>query len=137
MPVLYDAALAHDSVHALEHALFFAGGALVWSALFGVLPGPRWFGTGARALYLVGMWFYSLALSSVFLWSRHPFYPPYERAPRMWGFSPLGDQQLGGGVMLLEGSLIMFGVLVWLGLRWFAEAEARQQSLDAQAYPSS
>ena len=137
VPALYDAALAHDSVHALEHALFFAGGALVWSTLFGVLPGPRWFGTGARALYLTGMWFYSLALSSVFLWSRHPFYPPYVRAPRMWGFAPLSDQQLGGGVMLLEGSLIMFGVLIWLGLRWFAEAEARQQSLDAQAYPSS
>jgi putative membrane protein len=132
VPVLYDAALAHDSVHALEHGLFFVGGALVWSTLFGVLPGPRWFGTGARALYLTGMWFYSLALSSVFLWSRHPYYPPYVHAPRTWGFSPLADQQLGGGVMLLEGSLVMLGVLVWLGLRWFAESEARQRAFESR-----
>jgi putative membrane protein len=131
VPALYDAALAHDSVHALQHTLFFAGGALVWSTLFGVLPGPRWFGTGTRALYLTGMWFYSLALSSVFLWSRHPFYAPYVRAPRTWGFSPLADQQLGGGVMLLEGSLIMLGVLVWLGVRWFGETEARQQAYES------
>lgn len=132
VPALYDAALAHSAVHALQHGLFFVCGALVWSTLFEVLPGPRWFGTGARAGYLAGMWFFSLALSSVFLWSRHPFYEPYVRAPRMWGFSPLADQRLGGGVMLLEGSLIMLGVLIWLGLRWFEEAEARQQALETR-----
>jgi len=135
VPYLYDAALAHSGVHALQHALFFTGGALVWSALFGLLPGPRWFGVGARALYLACMWFFSLALSSVFLWSSHPFYGPYARAPRTWGFSALADQRLGGGVMLLEGSLIMLGVLIWLGLRWFEEGEARQQLIDAHAGP--
>ena len=135
VPYLYDAALAHSVVHALQHALLFTGGALVWSALFGLLPSPRWFGVGARALYLAGMWFFSLGLSSVFLWSSHPFYEPYVRAPRTWGFSALADQRLGGGVMLLEGSFIMLGVLIWLGLRWFEEGEARQQLLDARARP--
>jgi putative membrane protein len=136
LPYLYNAALAHPVVHALQHTLFFTGGALVWSTLFELLPGPRWFRTGARAGYLAGMWFFSLALSSVFLWSRHPFYEPYVRAPRTWGFSALADQRLGGGVMLLEGSLIMLGVLIWLGLRWFEEAEARQQLVDGRARPS-
>lgn len=131
LPFLYDAALRHAAVHALQHALFFLGGALVWAALFEVVPGPRWFGAGRRALYLVCMWFVSLGISSFFLWSTHPFYAPYIEAPRTWGISVLTDQHLGGGVMLLEGSLIMFGVLIWLGLRWFAESEARQQLLDA------
>lgn len=138
VPYLYDAALRHDAVHALQHALFFLGGALVWGTLFELLPGPRWFGTGVRTAYLAAMWFFSLALSSVFLWSRHPFYEPYVHARRMWGFSALEDQQLGGGVMLLEGSLVMLGVLIWLGLRWFAEAEVRQRALERpHAYPSS
>jgi hypothetical protein len=26
----------------------------------------------------------------------------------------------------------MLGVLIWLGLRWFAEAEARQQALESR-----
>lgn len=133
VPFLYDAALAHPAVHAVQHASFFAGGAIVWAVLFELLPGPRWFGVAQRALYLVGMWFFSLGLSSVFLWSGHPFYTPYVRAPRTWGFSAIADQRLGGGVMLLEGSFLMLGVLIWLGLRWFAESEARQQLLDAQA----
>jgi putative membrane protein len=133
VPLLYDAALAHPAVHAVQHASFFAGGAIVWAVLFELLPGPRWFGVAQRALYLAGMWFFSLALSSVFLWSGHSFYTPYVRAPRTWGFSALADQRLGGGVMLLEGSFVMLGVLIWLGLRWFAESEARQRLLDAQA----
>jgi len=132
VPYLYDAALAHPVVHALEHALFFTCGALVWSVLFSLLPGPRWFGTGPRLAYAAVMWFFSLGLSSFFLWSRHAYYAPYVRAPRMWGLSPVADQQLGGGVMLLEGSLLMLGVLVWLGLRWFAEAEARQHALETR-----
>jgi|SRR5579884_24416 len=131
VPYFYDAALAHPAVHALQHSLFFACGALVWSVLFEVLPGPAWFGTARRAVYLVAMWFVSLGLASFFLWEDHPLYTPYVRAPRTWGFSPLADQRLGGGVMLLEGSFIMLGVLIWLGLRWFAESEARQRLLDA------
>jgi hypothetical protein len=34
--------------------------------------------------------------------------------------------------MLLEGSLLMLGALVWLGLRWFAETEARQRALESR-----
>jgi putative membrane protein len=127
VPYLYDAALAHPAVHALEHTMFFVGGAAVWAVLLELLPGPRWFGIGARLVYVAVMWFFALGLSLFFLWSRHPYYRPYVYAPRMWGLSPLADQQLGGGVMLLEGSLLMLGVLIWLGLRWFADAEARQQ----------
>jgi len=133
VPYLYDAALAHPAVHALQHASFFAAGAIVWAVLFSLLPAPRWFGVAQRALYLAGMWFFSLALSSVFLWSGHPYYTPYVRAPRTWGFSALADQRLGGGVMLLEGSFVMLGVLIWLGLRWFAETEARQRLVEARA----
>lgn len=136
LPALYDAALAHDSVHALQHGLFFACGALVWAALLEPLPGPQWFGAGRKALYLVVMWFVSLGISQVFLWSHRPFYAPYVAAPRTWGISALADQRLGGGVMLLEGSVLMFGVLVWLLLRWFGESEARQALLDAGADPA-
>ena len=31
LPFLYEAALRHDSVHALEHACFFSGGILMWT----------------------------------------------------------------------------------------------------------
>jgi cytochrome c oxidase assembly factor CtaG len=133
VPLLYDAALAHDALHALEHTLFFLGGALVWAAIVEPLPGPAWFGAGRKAAYLVAMWFFSLAFSQVFLWAGHPFYAWYVDAPRMWGISALADQRLGGGVMLVEGSFVMLGALIYVLLRLFAESEARQRLLDAGA----
>ncbi len=137
LPRLYDAALAHDALHAVQHALFFTCGALVWAALLEPLPGPQWFGAGRKAVFLVGMWFVSLGLSQVFLWSQHAYYALYVHAPRTWGLSATADQRLGGGVMLVEGSLVMLGVLIWLLLRWFAESEARQRLVDAGTDPAT
>jgi putative membrane protein len=128
---LYDAALDHDAVHALQHALFFMCGVLVWAALLEPLPGPAWFTAGRKLLYAAGMWVVSLGLSQVFLWSGHVYYVRYLDAPRTWGLDPLADQRAGGGVMLVEGSLVMLGVAVWLLLRVFRESEARQRLLDA------
>ena len=39
-PSLYQAALRHDALHALEHATFLAFGIAVWMALLGPLPKP-------------------------------------------------------------------------------------------------
>jgi len=112
---LYDAALRHSSLHVLQHASFLAGGALLWS----VLLGPR-LSTARKLPYVVAMWVVSLALSQVFLWSGHSYYDGYS----------LSDQQAGGGVMLVEGSIVMLAVVVWLLLRLFAETEERQRLLD-------
>ena len=68
------------------------------------------------------MWLVSLALSQLFLWSGHSYYGRYT----------LSDQQAGGGVMLVEGSFVMLGVIVWLLFRVFRESEERQLLLDAQ-----
>jgi cytochrome c oxidase assembly factor CtaG len=134
---LYDAALDHVAVHALQHGLFFACGLLVWAALLEPLPGPAWFTAGRKLLYVAGMWIVSLGLSQVFLWSGHVYYARYAEAPRTWGLGPLADQRAGGGVMLVEGSLVMLGVAVWLLLRVFRESETRQRLLDAGVAPDA
>jgi cytochrome c oxidase assembly factor CtaG len=131
LPLFYDAALDHRAVHALEHACFFVGGALLWTALLGLLPGPRWFGGGARVASLGFVWVAGGALANVFLWSDRAYYSRYVDAPRTWGLSPVADQRAGGGVMLLEMSVIVVAVFVWLGLRWLREAERRQVRLDS------
>jgi cytochrome c oxidase assembly factor CtaG len=137
LPTLYDAALRNAGVHALQHGLFFACGALVWAALLEPLPGPQWFGAGRKAVFLVAMWFVSLALSQVFLWSGHAFYARYAHAPRTWGLSPAADQRLGGGVMLVEGGFVMLGLLIWTLLRWLRESEARQRLVDGGVDPAT
>ncbi|MCW2977326.1 MAG: cytochrome c oxidase assembly protein [Actinomycetia bacterium] len=134
---LYNAALDHDAVHAVQHGLFFGCGALVWAALLEPLPGPAWFTAGRKLVYVAGMWLVSLALSQVFLWSGNAYYARYVDAPRTWGLTAIADQRAGGGVMLVEGSLVMLGVAVWLLFRVFRESESRQRLLDAGVEPGA
>jgi putative membrane protein len=122
LPVLFDAALRHDAIHALQHALFVAFGMLMWAALIEPLPGPAWF--------------VMLVLSQVFIWSSHVFYAPYAHAPTLWGLGHLADQKAGGGVMLVESAFTMLPALVWVLLRVLRESEARQQLVDAGVAPA-
>jgi putative membrane protein len=132
LPVLYDAALGHPIVHALQHVCFLTGGLLLWSTLLGLLPGPRWYGLGARFASLGFVWLVGAALANVFLWSDTAYYSAYVHAPRTWGLSPVEDQRAGGGVMLVEMMLVGAAVFVVLGLRWLEDAERRQRRLEAR-----
>ena len=101
---LFDAALRHEWLHDVQHLCFFFCGAFLWAALLELLPGPRWFGTPHRLAYLGVMWLVALVLSQVFIWAPAAFYD----------YGSVADQRIGGGIMLLEGSAVVLGVLVWL-----------------------
>jgi putative membrane protein len=130
LPSLYQEALANDWVHALQHACFFAFGALMWAALIEPLPGPRWFGNGWKALYVLAVRLLGTLLANVLMWSGSVFYPRYAEEPRLWGISPLEDQSLGGVVMMVEGSVVTILVFAWLFFRWASDSEERQRLAD-------
>ena len=130
VPFLYQAALHHDAIHALEHLLFFTCGGLMWAPVLEVLPGPMWFGTGMKLGYIVAVRLIETVLGNVFLWSGKVFYPYYEHAHPRWGISALHDQGLAGAVMMLEGSIVTIAALAWLFLRLAQEGELRQQLLE-------
>jgi cytochrome c oxidase assembly factor CtaG len=131
LPFAYQAALHHSAIHAVQHLLFFTCGALMWAPVVEVLPGPAWFGTGAKLGYIVAVRLVETVLANVFVWSNGVFYRYYQHPVERWGISPHADQGLAGGVMLLEGSLVTLAALGWLFLRWARESEERQQLLDS------
>jgi putative membrane protein len=130
LPVLYEGALEHDAVHAVEHVSFFVAGALMWAPVVEVLPGPMWFGTGAKLGYIVVVRLLETVLGNVFLWSGTVFYDTYADGDAPWGVSALADQGWAGTVMMLEGSLVTLGAIAWLFLRLAAEGELRQELLE-------
>jgi putative membrane protein len=130
LPTLWEAALSHESVHALEHICFFVAGAIMWAAVVEVLPGPEWFGTAAKMGYVVAVRLVSTVLGNVLIWAGTPFYGLYEHADRPWGLSAEADQGIAGGIMMIEGSLLTIGVLAWLFLRLAQEGELRQRLLE-------
>jgi cytochrome c oxidase assembly factor CtaG len=130
LPFLYDAAVRHDSVHALEHLCFFAGGTIMWLPVLETLPAPEWFGTGAKLGYIALVRAVETVLGNVFFWSGTVFYSVYEEQNRLWGLSALADQGLAGAVMMIEGSIVTLVALAWLFLRLASEGELRQQLIE-------
>jgi cytochrome c oxidase assembly factor CtaG len=130
LPFLYDAALRHDLVHALEHLCFFTGGLIMWLPVVETLPAPEWFGTGAKLGYIAVVRIVETILGNIFFWSGTVFYAVYAHQNRLWGISAIEDQGLAGGVMMIEGSIVTLVALAWLFLRMASEGELRQQLLE-------
>src|SRR3954447_6770682 len=55
LPALYQGAVEHSAVHALQHILFVSFGVGMWMALLGPLPKPAWFGNGWKIGYIVAV----------------------------------------------------------------------------------
>ncbi|HBY96887.1 MAG: cytochrome c oxidase assembly protein [Ardenticatenaceae bacterium] len=126
LPWLYQLSLESDQVHILMHLLFMATGVLSWWPVLGPLPELRLQSYPARMAYLFAQTLPNTGLSVLLIFSPAVLYPAYALAPRLWGISPLADQQLGGLAMWIPGSLIYLSALSMLFFRWFGEDEGAE-----------
>jgi putative membrane protein len=133
LPVLYQAALRHDALHALEHATFLGFGMAMWMALLGPLPKPVWFTNSARLVYIIAVRLAGTVLANVMIFSGSVFYPIYRAGDAHWHISPMADQISAAGVMMVEESLLTIGLFCWLFLKVAREGEERQELLDYAA----
>jgi putative membrane protein len=130
LPVLYQAALRHAGIHALEHAMFLGFGINMWMCLFGPLPTPPWFGNLGRLVYIIAVRLAGTILGNVFLWSGTVFYPFYISGDAHFHISPVADQNIAGAIMMVEESILTICLFCWLFLRTAREGEERQDLLD-------
>ena len=135
-PLLYEAALRHDSIHAAEHGLYFVTGAFMWAALIEPLPGPAWFGSAWKMVYVVAVRSLTATLAYLFMMGNHAYYSWYAHVPRVAALrspSAVTDQTIGGEIMLIEGMIVTLIVLGWLTGRFIADHDLRQALLEAGA----
>lgn len=128
LPGPYQTALEHPGVDVLQHAALLACGANLWMCLFGPLPTPSWFGHLGRLLYIAATGLLAAALGNLLLWSDVVFYPFYLDGDSVHRASPIADQNLAGGVLLIEASLLTVGLFCWLFVHTAREARERERS---------
>jgi putative membrane protein len=129
----YEAAVAQPLVHVLQHACFFAAGAMLWLALLGPLPKPAWFGNGARVAYVTAVWLAGSMLAYALVWSSTVFYPHYARTAAAAGRSAGADQSAAGAAMLVEQSIVIVTLLGWLLARALRDAGRREELTELAA----
>jgi cytochrome c oxidase assembly factor CtaG len=104
----YDWALRTGWALNIEHALLILGGLLFWWPLIsGRLSPPP------ALAYLGAGFVVSSFLGLALIFSSRPLYSFYEHAPRLWGLSPIRDQNLGGIVMNGEQTLVFLIAIGW------------------------
>ncbi|HET6549772.1 MAG TPA: cytochrome c oxidase assembly protein [Solirubrobacter sp.] len=133
LPLLYQGAVEHGGVHALQHMLFVAFGMGMWMALLGPLPKPAWFGNAAKIGYIVAVRLIQSVLANALLWSSGVLYPRYEAGEASWNISPANDQSIAGAIMMIEGSIITICLFCWLFLRAARESDERQELVELAA----
>jgi cytochrome c oxidase assembly factor CtaG len=115
LPRLYDAAIAHDSLHALEHTTFLLGGIALWS----VVGQARWHHrTGGAVLVLFAAAVGSGALAALLTLAPRPLYGAHLDTTAAWHLTPLEDQQLAGAVMWVPGGLVYTLAAAIIFVRW-------------------
>lgn len=115
VPAVYDAAVEHELLHAVEHALFFATAILFWWPIVHPAPAlrPR-LHPGLQIFYLLVATAQNTALGMVLTVPERPFYPHYVRLAAILGTSAVDDQALGGGLMWMMGHMFLLPILVIL-----------------------
>ncbi|HEX8727664.1 MAG TPA: cytochrome c oxidase assembly protein [Ktedonobacterales bacterium] len=142
-PALYDLTLASDAVHILEHLTFLIFGLMYWLPILSPTPLIPRISRGFAVLYLFVGCQPMVALGALLTFAAHPLYTPYVDAPRVWGLSPLNDQQLGGLIMWLPTNIpyliaLSAAFFLWVGERDRAEREAAGEfDVEAETAPVS
>ncbi len=127
IPTMYDAALNHSGVHALEHACFFAGGIAVWWPLIQPVPMRRRLTGLSVFAYILVAKFSVGALGIALTWSHSVAYTYYEHVPRIWGLSAVEDQNVGGAIMMVEQSIVLVIAFATLFIRMLLQSEEEER----------
>jgi putative membrane protein len=129
VPALYEAALRNHNLHIVQHLVFLATATLMWWPVLSPVPELP------RAQHLVQMLYLFLlgipmsVTGALITLSGSALYPFYAGAPRVWGLSPLEDQQIGGLLMWVLGGLMLWIVMTVIWFRY----SVWDQRLDAEA----
>jgi len=118
----YDWALRTGWGLNIEHAILIAAGLLFWWPIVSGRLAPP-----AGLAYLIIAFIGSSFLGLAYIFSSAPFYAFYEQAPRLWGLSPIRDQNLGGILMNGEQTLVFLIAIGWFVMRLLDEEQARDE----------
>lgn len=123
LPALYQATLASEGVHALQHLSFLGTALLFWWALVHGRRGRTGYGGALLALFTTAL--HGGGLGALLTFSPRPWYPAYAEAGAPWGLTPLEDQQLAGLIMWIPAGVAYLVAALLLLAGWMRESERR------------
>jgi len=117
-PALHDLAVRDDAVHYTMHVSMLIAGLIFFWCVFDVRPAPLGARYGARVTMLWVAVVGNILLGAVTTLKRDVLYIAYDAFGRLWGFSPLADEQLGGLIIWIPPSMMCLVALLVVIRKW-------------------
>jgi putative membrane protein len=140
VPAMYDAALAHTTVHVVEHTTYAVAGGLYWWHLLSPIRSRRRLSGMGPGLYMAATKLLVGLLGITLIFAPGTLYPFYAHQGGFWGLSTHADQSFAGGIMALDQSVVMGVALAVLFARMLSESEREalraERAEDRDAEPS-
>ncbi len=119
IPHVYDGALRNEALLHVEHANYFLAGLVLWWPVF--QADPHDVPSAGKAAYVFAAFLLASPLGLLLALLPEPIYAFYEEAPRIWGLTPLSDQQIAGVIMAGAEAVVFFALFALFALRFLAE----------------
>jgi len=131
-PAFVDGVLEHHVLHFWAHLVLFVVSMLMWFPVVNTLPEYPRLSRPLKILYLfiqsvipnVPAAFLAFADGVIYTW--------YAHVPRPFGISAVSDQQLAGAIMKVGGTFLLWGIIVVVFFRWYAD-QARNDAISRRA----
>jgi putative membrane protein len=127
VPAVYGYGLHHSWMLGIEHLAFLSAGTLFWWPVLvegRMKPLPK-------LVYLAAAFFIAAPVALVIALAGSTLYPFYDTTPHLFGRSPLGDQQIGGMLMAVEQSALLFVAFSWTFFRLLSEDEQAPEAVSS------
>ena len=136
IPALYDSSLHSEAVHAAEHILMVGTAMLMWWPLTSNMPELPRLSYPMQIGYLFVLSVAQIIVFAIITFAESPIYDFYVNAPRIWGLTPLLDQQLGGIIMKVGSGIYFLTLLIIVFFKWFNQEEEERRLEAAEYYGS-
>ncbi len=137
-PPLYDAALANQGVHILQHLTFLVTSTIFWWPVLAPADASRRLHPLGSIVYLMAALVDNSVLGIIITFAPVGLYPaylhPFDRLGVLplvrggWGLNPATDQQLGGVLMWVIGGPVYLLAGLGILVRWFAAPETDDET---------
>lgn len=129
MPLLFDAALASEPVHWLQHFTFLASALLFWWALLNGRARRRNYGASVFYLFFTSM--HCGLLGAILALSKNAIFAGNGSAAPQWNLTAVADQQLGGLIMWVGAASFYLAAALILAALWIESGSSVQKELDS------
>lgn len=119
IPQLYDASVRFHGIHVFEHISFIISALMMWWPLMSSISAFPRLSYPMQIIYLFFLSIAQIIIFALIVFASYPIYDWYVDAPRIWGISPLTDQQIGGLIMKVGSALIFLAMIVAVFFKWY------------------